>query len=275
LAKVILTHDVDRVYKTYQYFTYTLKSIKKRDYKHALYHFSSMFYKDPYWNFDKITDIENQYGVKSVFFFLNESMSVDIFDSSNWKLSLGRYRIYDVRIFDIIRFLDRNGWEIGVHGSYNSFNNSELLLKEKIDMEHIVEHEIFGVRQHYLNIDENTWRIQNECGFKYDLSFGYKNSIGFKDNIFKPFHPLKNNFKVYPLTIMDIYFMADNTKWSRLNQILDQVEKHEAIFIINWHQRVFNDNEFPGYIEAYKNIIKECKNRDYEFILPKNVLLQL
>ena len=69
--------------------------------------------------------------------------------------------------------------------------------------------------------------------------------------------------------------MADNTKWSRLNQILDQVEKHEAIFIINWHQRVFNDNEFPGYIEAYKNIIKECKNRDYEFILPKNVLLQL
>ena len=266
MCRVILSHDVDRVYKTYQYFTYMIKSIKNLDFHTGIYHLKTLFQeKNPYWNFDKIIEIENKYDVKSLFFFLNESIGFNLFDSSNWKLSLGRYSIYNREIIDIIKYLDENGWEIGVHGSYNSYMDKDLLFKEKKDLECIVNHKINGVRQHYLNLNENTWQIQNDCGFKYDLTFGYKNKVGFREDKIKPFHPLNNNFTAYPLGIMDIYFMQDENRWEKFYNILNQVEKKKAILVINWHQRVFNDDEFPKFIEAYEKIIIECKNRNFNF----------
>ena len=64
---VCLTHDVDRIRKSYQYITHFIKTGK-------LYHIASLFSKkNPYWKFNKIMEIEERYEVRSTFFFLNES----------------------------------------------------------------------------------------------------------------------------------------------------------------------------------------------------------
>jgi hypothetical protein len=130
--KVALTHDIDRTVKTYQYITHFLKALKNLDLSRAIYQIPSYKQREKvYWNFDEIIDIENKYGVKSTFFFLIETIPFEFFNISNWKLSLGRYDIKEPRIVDIIHYLDKNGWEIGLHGSFRSFNDLNLLETEK------------------------------------------------------------------------------------------------------------------------------------------------
>ena len=256
-----LTHDVDRITKTYQYLTYPIKSLLKHDTKGFFYHVGSIFKKNPYWCFPEIIRIERKYDVKSTFYFLNETIPFHLFKISNWTLSLGRYRIYDKKVVDIIKYLDRNGWEIGLHGSYNSYKNTYLLKTEKKLLESIVGHEIIGIRQHYLNLEKSTWKNQKETGFNYDTSLGYRNDIGYKDEKFLPFHPLGDDYTVFPLVIMDSCFMDTDERNKKLSYLLDITEKNNSILVINWHQRSFNENEFPGYKKAYCDIIKECIKR--------------
>ena len=65
MLRVAITHDVDRVYKTYQYLTYSLKNVKKINFKELVYHLSSIFRNNPYWCFPEIIRIENEYNIKS------------------------------------------------------------------------------------------------------------------------------------------------------------------------------------------------------------------
>ena len=72
---VCLTHDVDRVKKTYQYLTRFEHFLKKLEIKNAFneifcflkFYFSKDPKKDPYWNFEIIMEIERKFGVRSTF----------------------------------------------------------------------------------------------------------------------------------------------------------------------------------------------------------------
>jgi len=262
---VALSHDVDKTLKTYQYITKILKSLLSLDMKSFLYQISSLFRKNPYWNFDKIIEIENEYNVKSTFFFLNESIRFKLFNIKNWKLSLGNYKIDNSHIVKTIKYLHENGWEIGVHGSYNSYKSYDLLKTEKDELESIVGHKIIGIRQHYLNLNEDTWKLQQEAGYLYDASLGYTRNIGFKDEIYFPFQPLKKEFLVFPLPIMDFCLINKKNSWESFLQLMDDIEARNGILVINWHQRVFNNQEFPGYRELYIKIIEECLRRNAKF----------
>lgn len=256
---VCLTHDVDRVKKTYQYLTHFVKT---KDF----YHLKSFFIKkeEPYWNFERIMEIEEKYDARSTFFFLNESKQFGLFHPREWPLSLGRYTFHDEKIAEMIQKLHASGWEIGLHGSYESYKNTELLTKEKKLLEDIVGDKIIGIRQHHLNLEiPQTWRIQEEVGFKYDASFGSNYEIGFREKKYFPFRPFNNSFLVVPLTIMDSALFRNSKSieeaWVKCKELINQAEKYGALLTVLWHQRVFNENEFPRYIMIYEKIIKVCK----------------
>jgi len=265
MLKIALSHDVDRIKKHYQYFSYFIKSIIKGNVKNAAYHFSSFFGKEPYWNFPEIIRIEESLGVKSTFFFLDETIPFKLFDKNNWKLSLGRYNINQKKIEEIIKWLDQNGWEIGVHGSYNSYNNEELLKKEKENIENIIGHKIIGIRQHYLNWNENTWQIHKNLGFKYDSTWGLTKGIGLKQNKAKPFKPFSDDFLEIPLMVMDTPFMSLKNRWEEFESLINLLEDKNGILVINWHQRVYNEKEFPAYKDTYIRIIETCKQKNARF----------
>jgi len=226
----------------------------------------SISLKRPYWTFEKLIDIENGFGVRSTFFFLNESIRLNPISLKSYKLSLGRYSIFHPEIVKMIKFLDENGWEIGVHGSYNSFRYLHLLRKEKEDLEKILGHKVIGIRQHYLNLNDNTWALQEQLGFKYDSSWGFTNEIGFKENQFLPFYPTNSNFKVIPLTIMDTCFMSKSNRWEEYERLLDLCEEKDAVMVINFHQHVFSKYDFPGYTNAYINLIEKALKRNARFL---------
>jgi len=265
MINVALSHDVDRIKKTYQYLTHSAKAIARLDFQQLKYQAQSIYVKDPYWMFPKIIQIEQDLGVKSTFFILNETMRFRIRDYKDWQLSLGRYHIRDPKLVETIRWLDQNGWEIGVHGSYYSYKDEELLYKEKKELEDILGHEIIGTRQHYLNINKTTWKIQREIGFKYDSTWGFTKNIGFRDGKVKPFTPFNDKFIVFPMNIMDICFINDKNRWKKFYQIVEEIHNKEGILILNWHQRVFNEKEFPGFTENYIKIIEKLINLNANF----------
>ena len=262
---VWLTHDVDRVKKAWFHVLYYF--LQQRRGYHLI---SKLRKKEPYWNFDVVMNIEGKHKVKSTFFFLNESLRCSFLKPQEWKLAFGRYDINDEKIKEVIRKLNREGWEIGLHGSYYSYINKDLLFQEKKGLENILMKKINGVRQHYLNISiPMTWKLQHEVGFRYDASFGYTRTIGFREEKYHPFFPLGNEFMVIPLAIMDTALFEESRDpdkaWAKCLEIIELAEEKGALLSILWHNRVFDEKEFPGYALTYEKIIIECKNRNAWF----------
>lgn len=265
MIRIALTHDIDRIDKAYQRYSHAVKCLVKRDIAKFKYHLLNISKNNTYWGFDEIIKIESNYNIRSTHFFLNESIKLNLFKPSTYKLALGRYSIDDKRIREVILFLDKNGWEVGLHGSYNSYTDKKLLLHEKQVLEKILGHEIIGIRQHYLNLNNETWKIQNSCHLKYDSSFGFNQTFGFKDNKIPPFSPFKNDFIVFPQVIMDTPFIKDSNRWYKLQNIFDDAEKNDGIIVINWHNNYFDENEFPLYKSTYIRLIEEGLKRNAVF----------
>ncbi len=254
---VCLTHDVDRIRKSYQYLTHFLKQFR-------LYHFLSIFMdNNPYWCFEEIMEIEEQHKVRSTFFFLNETKKFNLFQPYELPKVFGYYRLNDKQVIGVIKKLEKNGWEIGLHASYHSFDNRKLLAQEKKILEDILGHEVEGVRQHYLNLKiPLTWQIQKELGFNYDMSYGSNSEVGFQDDLIFPFRPFNDAFIVYPLAIMDFVLFEKSRKpkdaWEKCKKLVKFAKEKRTVLTVLWHSHVFNESEFPGYSEVYYNLIDYC-----------------
>lgn len=263
---VCLSHDVDRVNKTFQFLTHCLKNLKSRDLESAIYQVQSLTQQAHYWMFEKVMDIEEKLGVRSTFFFLNETYPFRPWKLESWRLALGYYDMLAPKIQKVIRELDGHGWEIGLHGSYRSFRDVDLLKKEKAQLESIVGHQVLGIRQHYLNLDNETWARQAEAGFLYDASFGFTDNIGFKDNKFQPFMPFPaQQFYVMPLAIMDGCVIRRKNPLADALKVVDLARDQGACLVLNWHQERFSEREFPGWMDLYLRLIEECKVRNAHF----------
>lgn len=236
-----LTHDVDRVKKQwYHYCIYGLKS--------PIIQLRSLFDKikgnEPYWNFQKLMELEESYGAKSTFFFLNESHKEL---SANF---MGRYNIKSKALQEIIRKLDEKGFEIGLHGSFYSFHNEELLASEKRTLEDILGHIVISTRQHHLNFDENkTWEIHKEIGMKFDSTMGYSSKVGKEQ-------PLRTREGIVeiPITLMDTVNITEDV-YSECCKIAER----GGIIMLNFHQCHFNEIEYPKNVSTYIRFLDKAK----------------
>lgn len=268
---VCLTHDIDRVRKTYQYFTKDIMAGRWRNVKTLLSG------ERPYWTFESMAELEAKYGAKATVFFLHETIPFQPLTPRNWKLSLGRYSVQEPRIANIIRWLDQNGWEIGLHGSYRSYRDIGLLKMEKGVLEDVLGKPVFGIRQHYLNLDEPlTWNLQKQAGFTYDATLGFTDGSGYKDHRIGPFFHIDSGMMVIPLTIMEscLFKETGSNKQRALKRAIewmDHAQENSVFYTILWHQHMLNESEFPGYRWVYEEILKECRRREARFWLCRDV----
>lgn len=263
---VCLTHDIDRLYKTYQYITHDVKKMKLGKLKGLASN------PNPYWMIPDLLNIESKYGVKSSFFFLQETMKPTPTKPRTWMLSMGRYQFKDPKVAALIREVDEGGWDVGLHGSYNSYLDYDLLAWEKDQLEQVLGHKIVGIRQHYLNNKiPVTWQIQKKAGFVYDATYGKLDGSGFIDEHDRPFIDKETGMFVIPLAMMECYLFEQagynpDEAWKICLQHIDEAEKKGSVLTVLWHQRMFNENEFHGYRKVYEQLIAECKSRGAEFL---------
>lgn len=264
---ICLSHDVDRLYKTFQYATHSARALARLDLRGFFYQAGSLFGANPYWQLNELRALEEGLGVRSSFYFLHETYPFKAFRPATWKYSVGYYSLNDPKVAEFIRAIDRDGWEVGLHGSYLSYADEALLAREKRLLEEVVQHTVTGVRQHFLNLDDRTWHIQKKVGFEYDASFGHIRDVGFKDGRFSGFEPPgMDGFTVVPLAIMDFNLMARPDPVGAARAIFEEAMEHDGVVVLNWHQRIFNEKEFPRYRRVYIDLVEMGRELGGEFM---------
>ena len=250
-----LTHDVDRTAKQIYHYLYhgitggsrgastQMRSLRMR-----------IGGRDPYWNFDDIMSLEDRLGVRSTVLFLNESAR-----GLSPKF-LGRYNIKSHRIRDIIRTLDSGGWEIGLHGSYFSYNDVNLLGAEKRTLEDILGKEVRSTRQHYLNLERpRSWQAQKEVGLQVDSTVGYADKPWDESEGILPYYPDGSEILEVPITLMDTIGLRDPSIRKNAETVVERIAGAGGLVVLDWHQRTYSPGEYSEAVELYTGIIRRAR----------------
>jgi peptidoglycan/xylan/chitin deacetylase (PgdA/CDA1 family) len=258
-----LTHDVDSVYPSWKYTLFTatkfaLKLSPKRSLERLVAKIRKNNTLNPYWNFRKIIELEGEYNAKSSFYFKATSR-----DPVGW--------IYDVEnLMDELGYIVDLGWEVGLHGGYYSYNDPKTLREEKIRLEKALGKTVIGIRMHYLRFNvPDTWRLLADLGFKYDTTFGYSDTPGFRNGMCHPFKPYdleeekEVNILEIPLTIMDgsLFKMSFEEAWEKIKRLVDETEKNVGVITILWHNTTFDEIFWGEWSKLYTKVLQLLKEK--------------
>jgi len=256
-----LTHDVDRPYKTWMHSLYY--AVRDGDPGHL----ARAPGTNPYWQFDKIARIEDSLGVRSAFYFLSEpplaeKSTAELLDWNTWVQLLFRYDLTQPDLVDAMSRLADGGWEVGLHGSYDSYEDRERLAYEKARIERTLGDEIAGGRQHYLNLSvPESWRHHRAVGLDYDASLG-SDTYGFQHG-YDVQRPFDDEFAVFPLTFMETDLPdpgeSFDQAWTVCADLLEEAAANDAVMTVLWHPRYFASGEFPGHTRLYRRLIETAQ----------------
>lgn len=268
-----LTHDVDNIFPSWKYILFTVTKfafkLKLRD---SLIRLIGKIKKDnsknPYWNFKKILELEEKYGATSSFYFKTASK-----DLVGWT--------YDVEILkDELGYILDMGGEVGLHGGYYSYNNSEKLKEEKNYLEKILGRRIVGIRMHYLRFNVPlTWRLLADLDFEYDTTFGFPDMPGFRNGMCHPFRPYDldkgNSIDILeiPLTIMDntLFKMNPQEAWMIIKKLIENTEKNRGVMTILWHNTTFDEIFWGEWSKLYEKILQLLKEKNAWMTTAENI----
>lgn len=183
-----------------------------------------------------------------------------------------KYLLKDNNVRNLIYYIIANNNEIGLHGSYGSFNNVETMLAEKNILEESISLEVKSIRQHYLNFENGvTFDIQEECGFVCDSSLGFPGELGVRTSSSFPYFPY-SPIKRRNLRLLELPFliMDQNVFWNPavkerpleeqllfVKRHLDYVRSVGGVVVLDWHLHTIAS----GWWQIYREIL-ECLHRD-------------
>ncbi len=227
--------------------------------------------KDPLHCYERWLKAEKECGAKSTFFFWPGLSAVTKCHHTDCA-----YELYDPVVFDnqkctvaeMIREIDRRGWEIGLHPSWYSYNDVDELKRQKEALENALGHEIVSIRQHYLHYDIRvTPAVHATAGFKYDSTLGFNDNVGFRFGTSYPWHLYDLNTEKelpimeIPLIIQDGAMLSpakgmrldEETAFQYIEQITEAVEKVGGILTLLWHpNHIIKDDWWNLYLRTLK-----------------------
>jgi len=216
--------------------------------------------RNPYWQFERVSELEKKYGFSSTFFFCTGKRHN--FDPN--------YSIREKKITNIIRLLIKNGHEIGLHPGYLSYDSNKMMDTKKRELSSIVGGRI-AVRTHFLRFKvPETWILEDKSGFYCDSSLGYSSHIGYRSGFCWPYKPYaigpEEELLLFelPLSVMDSALFEESktpgNSLKSLKKMFRNVRKYNGLIVMNWHQRVFNEKYFHGWAFVYKKCLEYFKD---------------
>jgi peptidoglycan/xylan/chitin deacetylase (PgdA/CDA1 family) len=217
---------------------------------------------------ERMHSLEERLGVKSSIFFLTRKRQFGFWEIGSKMLEAGACRISIPDVRNAIKYFSEKGWDVGIHQSIEAYEDAELLRDEKHDIEQITGKDVLGVRQHYLKMRfPDFWFAHERAGLKYDSTVGFRDGIGFRAGTsfpyqaFDPVHGANIAIVEIPLIIMEREIFLKDDPWMECKALIDTVEMYGGVLTILWHQRFFNEQEFPGYADLYRKIIEYCREQ--------------
>jgi hypothetical protein len=258
---VCLTHDIDIInLRRKEYLWNSADALKTLDGRRTIANFMAGAVKknSPLKNFGSIMSLEEKYGAKSSFYFLALKKEDDDYN----------YGIAGLK--DEFRQITQRGWEVGLHGGHSAYDDPNIILEEKRRLEDALGSKVAGYRNHYLRFKTpNTWEHLSKAGFKYDSTFGYAETAGFRNGMchpFKPFNVLTGKeieIIEIPLVIMDRTFLSYMNlnlleAWNLTKRLIDVTEKNNGVITVLWH----NNQMSGGMKRFYEKILGYCRERN-------------
>lgn len=209
--------------------------------------------KDTLHCYEKWLNIEKRINGHSTFFFWPGWRAVSKHHHTDCRYDLNDTVHFDkvkCTVAEMIREIDRLGWEIGLHSSWYSYDDPDELKRQKDALEKVLGHDIVSVRQHYLHYDIRvTPAVHAQAGFMFDSTLGFNDNVGFRFGTCYPWMLYDLNRK-QELPIMEIPLiiqdgaMLNPAKGMRLDQdrafeyvaqLADVVANVGGILTLLWH----------------------------------------
>jgi hypothetical protein len=214
--------------------------------------------KDPYDTFDWLMSQSEQRNVQSRFYFIAGGSTEHE----------GNYDIKSSEVKKLLREILQRGHIIGIHPSYDSFMDVEMLKAEKQVLEEVSGVEIKEGRQHYLRFSvPETWQNWEEAGLDLDSTMNYAGYEGFRCGTGREF-PVFNiksrkklRLKERPLILMDSnpvvhQFNNINKNYEEVNDyFLGQAQAYQMPLTVLFHNSVFAMYQKYNLKAAYSNLL--------------------
>lgn len=179
------------------------------------------------------------------------------------------YNIYHPEAEYIIKEIEAAGMEVGLHGSYASYNDSVSFQREKSRLEEVCDHNIQSQRQHYLRFDiQQSVEVWESAGITEDYTLGYAEHEGFRCGTAHPFKlydlqkDTPSNVIEHPLIAMDGTFfqyrrLDTQSSLMKMKDLWQTCQLLEGDFVVLWHNTtVFREYE-NWYQEVFRRFMEE------------------
>jgi len=240
--------------------------------------------KRTHWHFQSWMDLEKSLGFRSGFYFVPVKGSL-------LQYALGRPDpFYDInsqkfrKLFDILL---NNGFEVGLHASYNAYQSFEKFDGEKRKLAQACGSPVLGNRHHYWHLDpqnsDATLKIHESVGLLYDSSLNHENTVGWRRGLSWPFFPyLKEEKRQLQTLQLPNCWMDDHLFGHKkynpgdpveiLRNALDTAKKQGGCFMADVHGYVYDSVLFPGWSDLYRTLLEIVAARsDFWVDTPANI----
>ncbi|MBW6491749.1 MAG: polysaccharide deacetylase family protein [Lentimicrobium sp.] len=162
--------------------------------------------------------------------------------------------------------------DIGIHPSYASNTNRDLLEVEIKKLSSVLHTDITASRQHFLKLSlPETYRNLIDNDITDDYSMGFAARPGFRAGICSTFRwydlesEVETKLNVHPFAIMDgtlrDYMKVDaSNAMDYIRPLVDEVRTAGGTFISLWHNESLSDvKRWKGWVNVYKDLLSYAK----------------
>ncbi len=214
--------------------------------------------KDPFDTFDLQLSYQKRYKLHPIYFFL-----------------FGHYGQFDKNINTrnrSFRFLIKKIGDyakIGIHPSYLSNEDTDVLAYEISNLERVVNKEVTRSRQHFLKLNlPTTYRKLIENRITDDYTMGYAALPGFRAGICNSFNfydldvEAETKLRIHPITVMDgtlndYMELTPADAIAKIAELMKAVKQVNGNFISLWHNESLSDQKrWTGWLKVYEELLK-------------------
>jgi len=214
--------------------------------------------RDPYDTYEMLHRIHQQHNVEAEYFF--QVGKPGKFDK-NIKPSRRAYRKL------ITSFAKRT--MVGLHPSYQSNENFDILKKEYDILFDIIGKPVQRSRQHFLRLKfPDTYRNLIKLGITEDYTMGFASEPGFRAGIADPFYfydlekEEQTGLKIFPFQLMDGTLnqykeLEPEEALVKIEIFIKRVRSVNGTFMSLWHNSSLSEKgEWEGWSRVYLDMIK-------------------
>jgi hypothetical protein len=262
--KFISTIDVDNV------FAYKAKPLYRqiggalKDLKNLKSRFATVFSgkKDPFDEYEFQVELSKKYNIPLIYFFL-------YCNNTNYDRTIDPNHPEFIKL---LQYLNQNNITIGLHPSYYSTQNVDLLNEEQKLLSINSGKEVIASRQHFLRFNIKTTPKQLlKAGIHFDFTMGWSDKVGFRASTTLPFYyydfesESELNLLAVPFAAMDgAFYLHQNSNatqaYAELLDLATLIKSVNGLFITVIHDRSFSDTIAPGWKDLYQKLHETLKN---------------